>query len=324
MSDPIIDSTSEEEDSAIQLHNNIPEEMIGFNTITDYLPVSIGLYNKFLPVDYFKYLFKKCKSMSEEDAPPKDEILSAYKYKYKINELRSFINIIISRYKQQVKETDILEDKDNTSFLKEERHDIIDKLITMGDIINDSEEQQTSVIKYLTTHPHPKYTEKNFIINHIDKDVTDLITRLYTLSLYSQSNDKKYFDSFKLFCQNIIVHMRANPNVQYPKSIINYTCFMYNVDGYPFLTPSKRIYSINNYINHLDNKFQNVIIYMKNTDALISYLYDIRFKTNEEINSILKREWILRTAYCLCLALLAYRSEFIEYQTITTNLFGTK
>ncbi|MDR1202710.1 MAG: hypothetical protein LBL58_13940 [Tannerellaceae bacterium] len=318
MPDQII--PSDEEDS-IRLHDLIPEELIGFNTITSYLPVGIGLYNKFLPADYFKYLFKKCKSLSTEEKPPQNEIFSAYKNK--VYELTSFINSIISRYKQQVKETDILGNKDNDSFLKEERHDILDRLIMSGDIDGDSEEQQTFVIKYLTTHPHPEYTDKNFIIEHIDKDVCDLVTRLYEISQFSPNEEKKHFDSFKLFCQNIIVHMRANHLVQYPKSIINYTCFMYDIEGYPYLTPSRRIYSINNYCNAIDNKFSNVIIYMKNTDALISYLYDITFK-GDDVDPILRREWILRTAYCLCLALLAYRSEFVEYQTVTHNLFGTR
>jgi hypothetical protein len=318
MSDPLT-LPSDEEDST-QLHSLIPENLIGFNTVTDYLPVGIGLYNKFLPVDYFKYLFKKCKSLSTEEKPPQNE--NFYSYKNKVYELKTFINSIISRYKQQVKETDILENEDNDLYLKEERHNILDKLIMSGDIDGDSE-QQTFVIKYLTTPPHPEYTDKNFIIEHIDKDVCDLVTKLYEISRFSPNEEKKHFDSFKLFCQNIIVHMRANHFVQYPKSIINYTCFMYDIEGYPYLTPSKRIYSINNYCNAVENKFSNVIIYMKNTDALISYLYDITFKT-DEVDSILRREWIIRTAYCLCLALLAYRSEFVEYQTVTRNLFGTR
>jgi hypothetical protein len=61
---------------------------------------------------------------------------------------------------------------------------------------------------------------------------------------------------------------------------------------------------------------------MKNTDALISYLYDVRFK--EEDDAFINEEWVLRVAYCICIAFLAYRCEFIEYQQVLHTLFGTR
>jgi hypothetical protein len=96
---------------------------------------------------------------------------------------------------------------------------------------------------------------------------------------------------------------------------------MYSIIGYPCCTPSKRIYSINNNYDS-DNKFDNIIIYMKNTDALISYFYDVRFK--DKAAAFIQEEWILRMAYCLCIALLSYRSEYTEYQYITKNIFETR
>jgi hypothetical protein len=308
----------ENEEESIKLHDLIPDELVGFNTVVDYLPCSIGLYNKFLPRYYFTDLFKRCKSLGiDKSEIPQDACFHAYRGK--LLNLKNSIIDTLGRYKQQVKETDLLDGKNENNFFKEEHYGILDKLLMMDESVEEGDSQHF-IIKYFTTDPHPNFTEKHFIIDHIDKDVLDLVTLLYDLSLFSP-NDKKYFDSYKLFCENIIVHMRANHEVEYPKSIINYTCFMYNIPGYPYLTPSKRIYSINNYSRSIENKFDNVVIYMKNTDALISYLYDITF--DETIDQVLQREWILRTAYCLCIALLAYRSEFVEYQTVTHNLFET-
>jgi hypothetical protein len=311
-----------EYDSSPEDGNNtqyrIPDHLIGFHTITDYLPVSIGLYNKFLPNDYFKSLFKRIENADYSKINIGENVSN--QYKEELDKLKSFIVFMLDRYKSQVKETNITESIDAELF-KQEKHTIIDKLITMDDI-NDEIQDKKYSIKYITTEPHPKYTEKYSIIRHIDKDILELIERLYTIYLYSKNLNEEITNSFKKFCENIIIHMRANKEVFYPKSIVNYTCFMYSIIGYPYCTPTRRIYSINNYINNLDNKFNNVIIYMKNTDALISYLYDIQFK--EEADEIMNEEWLLRVAYCICIALLAYRCEFIEYQTSIYNIFGTR
>jgi hypothetical protein len=319
MSDEIV--INPERDDRIdpkKLHYRIPDNLLGFKTIIDYLPVSIGLYHKFLPRDYFHNVFKQCKDYTfVKQTPNIAEYHNAYKLK--IYELKSSIEETINRYKGQVKETDVL--NGSNPFFKEERHFIIDKLTLMGDIPPD-ETNHNFLIKYLTTYPHPTHMEKNSIIEHIDNDIFILLSRLYEISEYALPFSKEECNSFKRFCENIIIHMRANIEEHYPKSIVNYSCFMYSIIGYPYRTPSQKIYSINNYSNKFDNKFHNVIIYMKNTDALISYLYDILFKDDEE--SFVQEEWILRLAYCLCMALLAYRSEYTEYQSVTQNLFGTK
>lgn len=293
----------------------IPEEFIGYNTITDYLPISIGLYLKYLPDHYFAHAFHDSKYLTVIN---KVESLAYPIYSERIFALKTLISLIIDRYKEQVKEDNILEDD---SFFKEEHHDIIDKLKLIDDIEQESFNNRY-IIKYLITHPHPKMAKRNALIHYIDEDIKTILSKLYELSLYANNIDDDDINSFKRFCENIIIHMRANLDVQYPKSIVNYSCFSYSIKGYPCCTPSKRIYSINNNTEDADNKFNNIIIYMKNTDALISYLYDIRFKDNAE--PFIQEEWVLRLAYCLCIALLSYRSEYTEYQYISQNIFGTR
>ena len=108
----------------------IPENLVGFNTITGYLPVSIGLYNRFLPRDYFNSLFDRVKSLG----PPEfDDADASTLYHNKLDNLKSIINYLIERYKQQVKEANILDTMD-TSFLKHETHNIIDKLISSDEL----------------------------------------------------------------------------------------------------------------------------------------------------------------------------------------------
>jgi hypothetical protein len=316
-----VDATNEEHEEIVdpkQVRYRIPDNLIGFKTIVDYLPISIGLYHQFLPSDYFSDVFKQCKNYFT--AKPVDNANLLSDYQMLIGNLRFLIDDTVTRYKGQVKEIDMLNDQD--SFFKEERHYIIDNLKKLCDADPEEEDVQTFVVKYLTTYPHPNLTEKKALIEHIDSDVFVLLSRLYEISEYAALFDPSECNSFKRFCENIIIHMRANLAEKYPKSIVNYSCFMYSIKNYPYCTPTKRIYSINNYSNTSGNKFHNVIIYMKNTDALISYLYDIRFKNNEE--AFVKEEWTLRLAYCLCIALLAYRSEYVEYQAVTQNLFGTK
>jgi hypothetical protein len=316
-----VDTTNEEHEELVdpkQVHYRIPDNLIGFKTIVDYLPISIGLYHQFLPSDYFPDVFKQCKNYFT--SKPEASANLASDYQMLLGNLRLLIDETVTRYKGQVKEIDMLNDQD--SFFKEERHYIIDNLKKLGDADPEDEDVQTFVVKYLTTYPHPNLTEKKALIEHIDSDVFVLLSRLYEISEYAALFDPSECNSFKRFCENIIIHMRANRAEKYPKSIVNYSCFMYSIKNYPYCTPTKRIYSINNYSNTSGNKFHNVIIYMKNTDALISYLYDIRFKNNE--GAFIKEEWILRLAYCLCIALLAYRSEYVEYQAVSQNLFGTK
>jgi hypothetical protein len=311
MSDPQIINPEESIDSH-KLRYSIPTELIGYNTITDYLPISIGLYQKYLPSNYFKNVFKESKCYKISSNMP--EYYSYKIYKEKLSGLKTLLDLIINRYKEQVKEASILEDD---LFFNEEKHAIIDKL----KYINNSDSEDSYIIRYLTTHSHPKMATKNNLIQSINEDVKQLLSKLYELSLYAKNITDDDINSFKRFCENIIIHMRANLDVDYPKSIVNYSCFMYSIKGYPCCTPSKRIYSINNNSDS-DNKFDNIITYMKNTDALISYLYDIRFK--DKADQFVQEEWVLRVAYCLCVVLLSYYGEYTEYQYITQNVFKTR
>jgi hypothetical protein len=312
---PIVDRNYFRNENEISNGITIPEKLIGYNTIIDYLPTSIGFYRNFLPPKYFATLFHKSKTLYKRIGKGEAE----YLYKTEIANLKNIILSALELYKQRIKETDILKDK--TLFVKE-RHSILNKLITMKDIDSD-DKNPNYIIKYITTNPHPEFAENNEIITHIDHDVLDLLGNLYRISSLSKRLKDNSINSFRLFCKNIIIHMRANLEENYPKSIVNYTCFMFSIEGYPYCTPSKRIYTINNYPKNIDNKLNYVIIYMKNTDALISYFFDIVFNTKNKTDMQIE-ENIIRTAYCLCIALLAYRSEYVEYNYITQNLFGTR
>jgi hypothetical protein len=305
----------EESPNNNKLRYSIPDILIGYGTILDYLPISIGSYQRHLPEHYFKNVFKDSKhSISVSN---KSEYFAYKIYNEKIFALKTIISLIINRYKEQVKERNILEDH---SLFKEESHAILDKLNRPNNSGNEPDENKY-IIKYLVTYPHPKIIKNNGLIYCIDEDIKTLLSKLYEVSLYANNIRDDELNSFKRFCENIIIHMRANLDVKYPKSIVNYSCFMYNIIGYPCCTPSRRIYSINNNTDS-DNKFDNIIIYMKNTDALISYLYDIRFR--DKADPFIQEEWILRVAYCICIALLSYRSEYTEYQYITENIFKTR
>jgi hypothetical protein len=302
-------------DNEISNGITIPDKLIGFNTITDYLPISIGYYNKFLPQKYFDDLFARCKVPNKIS----DKGHALEQYKDEIENLKSIVLSSIDLYKLRMKETDIL--KDESLYVKE-RHSILNKLINMRDI--DSEDKNPNyIIKYITTTPHPQFTELNEIVSHIDNDILKLLSQLYKISLHAKHIRYDQFNSFRMFCKNIIIHMRGNIDERYPKSIVNYTCFMFSVEGYPYCTPSKRIYSINDYPKNVDNKINYIIIYMKNTDALISYFFDIVFNEKKKTDIQLE-ENIIRAAYSLCIALLAYRSEYVEFRFITENIFGTR
>jgi hypothetical protein len=309
------DRHNQRSDNEISNGITIPDKLIGFNTITDYLPISIGYYKTYLPPNYFKNVFGKTRT--PDKLIEKRNVLE--KYKDEIQNLKSIILSSIELYKLRMKETDILEDE---SLYVRERHSILNKLINMRDIDSD-DKNPNYIIKYITTTPHPQFTELNEIVSHIDNDILKLLSQLYKIFLYSKRLKYDQFNSFKMFCKNVIIHMRANLDENYPKSIVNYTCFMFSIDGYPYCTPSKRIYSINNCPKNINNKINYSIIYMKNTDALTSYFFDILFDDKNKTETQIE-ENIIRVAYSLCIALLAYRSEYIEFRFITENIFGTR
>ena len=141
-------------------------------------------------------------------------------------------------------------------------------------------------------------------------DVEFIISLLYKLEKISKDspNLKSFKDFLKDLKHNII-------NVSYrslPKSIINFSVFKFCISGYPYETKSGKVYSISN----IEETYNKIDIYIKNSEALIDFIEDILILNSDDLNFELN---ILKISYGISIALIALSAEEDVYENIIRN-----
>ena len=115
-------------------------------------------------------------------------------------------------------------------------------------------------------------SKKNNIENLIES-IPRILYKLNELSNISAFIDPRE-NAFKKFAASVWIYMKGNYESDFPRSIVNYSAFQFAVPGYPFNTPSRRIYSVSNLPRVVTNKLQIEEVFIKNISALTDYLCD--------------------------------------------------
>ena len=104
--------------------------------------------------------------------------------------------------------------------------------------------------------------------------------------------------------------MHGNPKMVFKRGIVNHTAFKFCIEGYPFNTTSKRIYSVSD-LPEIKNKNTLYKYYLKNIDALISFLGDLSFDKQQYYCKEMNEIKVLKNAYGVMIALIGLYAEHV-------------
>lgn len=279
---------------------NLPESATTYDTLMKFLRVCIGSdYIKILGedmIDYFTNLynpiFKKPTDLTSEEITANIEL-----FKNTSLELSETINLISKKYKalynsEDYKSTDLngynIQDfNDNTSIIK------IDKI---EDTIS--------------------YYNKN---NMVDKINSDIMTMLIFLAYMSElsSNFNKTANPYRNAVIKVINNMRGNYTItNYYRDIIHHSVFKLAIDGFPFNTKSKMVYTVNK-ISNIDNKLKYLQTTLSNIEALTKAFVDFNyFENTVDFSNIVIQEKLIINAYAILCDLIALKAELTSYDRI--------
>lgn len=299
-------------------NSSFDKDITNINTIKLFLPIALGEdYLKILSKDYISNLYSRHSSSFyiNDNVSEETIVLKIEEFRQKIKELNEYLINIVNK-------CTLCYNKDNfeiCNFLG-----ISEETILIEDCLNIDNEK-----KYIKFDIHPsipkinKYLNDNFIDNFID-GIFDRLSKLSSLSVYLHDT----FNPYRQCMTDIILRMYGNSVAQYPRSILNYSLFGFCIDGYPYKTKNKRIYSIDNpKLN--SNKFEYYDTYVKNTDALLTFMTDLDLATHveeeeysEKIFEYEKR--IIKNSYGLLVSLFALKCEYLHIEYIKTVNFLIK
>lgn len=254
-----------------------------FEVVRRFLPKAIGKeYESVLPKNFFLDCFNDCVDEYELDhnTITRDECVEkTLEFDEKLSDLCKFIlktirpitSVVYSDDKFKVKESD----------LQYESFTIKNKLVVgkecerCGRTFEEGGEHYPveSNISYIQFPSLKKIVSKRTIINDLIESVPKILYKLNELSNISAYIDPKE-NVFKKFAASVWIYMKGNYESDFPRSIVNYSAFQFAVPGYPFKTPTSRIYSVSNVPNNVTNKLQIEEVFIKNITALTDYLCD--------------------------------------------------
>lgn len=290
-----------------------PEEITTFDAIEKYLPVCIGDdYVKIITPDYLRILFNKYDPIFKK---PTDTTLES-----DITSAQALYNQIVSELKTVIKES-IKKYTIKTNYSGDsELLDIIGITETNIAVKNELANNTTATISIDSIPSVDEYYETLQMDDRINSDIELLIVylaKLSELSAYFSKNE----NSYRSFIGDMIVRMHGNWKiVNYPRSIINYSAFGFCINGYPYSTKSKEIYSINN-ILHYHNKLDYYMVYENNVSAVLKFLADIDFSEDENTTAFNKQIEILKNAFGMLLGLLCLKGERKGFKSLKDGTF---
>lgn len=297
-------------------------DLTTFYSIRKFLPISISEdYRRLLPSNFFENVFSSCKEDFSVDKTlsDKEKDIKREEYFRTITVLSNRLNEILRPYLALIKNDNKLTKGITQTFTI--NNCLVDK--NNPDILTDKDTDKhypaTSEISYISFPSlrnelrNQKFTE---LAQSNIRELVNILCVLSNLSAYLFTSE----NSYRNFVSDIIVSMSGNTNQLFPRSIINYTAFQFCVKGYPYETPSERVYSISNIGLSIKNKFDLIDVYYKNIDAIFNFFndLDINEKENDEDNS----EYEIRTlknAYGTCIALCALIGEETYYDKVVSS-----
>lgn len=294
-----------------------------FSSVKKFLPISISEdYRRLLPNNFFDEIFSTCKdnfsennnSLSYEEKESKRQ-----EYFQSISDLSKCLSAIIKPYVSLIKSDKSVQKGTIETFII--NNCLVDK--NNKDILTDKDTDRhypaESKISYISFHSLRNEIKSNNFVDLALKNVKDLIVKLCELSNLSAYLTVSE-NSFRSFVSDIITSMSGNTNQLFPRSIINYTAFQFCIKGYPYETPSERIYSVSNVNLSIKNKFDLIDVFYKNLDAIFNFFDDININ-DKEVNENNKdfEIRILKNAYGTCIILCALIGEMNFYDRIISS-----
>jgi len=319
----VIDVTEEVKNFQFQelYYNN---DVTNFKTVKTFLPIMISEdYHRKIPLDFFNDIFSQCttkfeidKSLTEDERDKKCE-----EYSKEVEDLCVELKKIILPY------ISLAWSNEKTKFEKHSiktRNDLIDKINPFVGTLNNPTSHYP-VNANLVYDEIPSVTgriKSQKLVVKAKNDIAEILYKLSDLSDLSAylSNSQ---NTYRAFTSDIITKMYGNVNQLYPRSIVNYTAFQFCLKGYPYETKSERVYSISNVTPNIKNKYELLEIFMKNIDAIISFLHDLEWTEKNEENYLEFEVETLKNAFGICIALCAFIGEQECYrETLTNSLDG--
>lgn len=121
-------------------------------------------------------------------------------------------------------------------------------------------------------------------------------------------------NSFLKFGNDLYNYMHGNIKSVFKRDIINYTAFKYAVNGYPYRTISRRLYSVRN-VEGVQNKFVLHDLYTNNVKSILTGLSDMTFGRTTIKGQVLDQDMyeskVLMNAYATCILLIALHGEIV-------------
>lgn len=298
--------------------NGVPLECTTYDAISKYINVLIGSeYCAILGREYmfklknlFKPAFKDLRLVDIEDEILEQKTLDYYSI---IHDMDKFANEII----------------DSLTLLNKSKKELL---------MNFEVNKTTVTIKdssNLSTSDHIKFDYdqipttyellvKNGFVDRADDIIVVLLNQLAKaseLSMYLGIN------SYREFIGQMLKHMFCNPDiVNYKSSVMNYSIFSWMIDGYPYNTPTKMIYSIRD--TETKNKVSNVYNRINNIESFIKAMGDIF--ALEELNPPAQMttfdfqvHTLKKTLSLLCI-LLGIKSELVAISKLELGEFTDK
>ena len=254
-----------------------------FEVVKRFLPKAIGKeYESVLPKNFFLDCFNDCVDEYELDhntITEEERVEKTLEFDDKLSDLCKLIlktikpitSVVYSDDKFKIKESD----------LQYESFTIKNKLVVGKECERCGREFEEggehypveSEIKYIQFPSIKKIVSKKNNVENLIESIPRILYKLNELSNISAFIDPRE-NAFKKFAASVWIYMKGNYESDFPRSIVNYSAFQFAVPGYPFNTPSRRIYSVSNLPRVVTNKLQIEEVFIKNITALTDYLCD--------------------------------------------------
>lgn len=289
-----------------------------FETIKLFFPQAIGIeYFKALPNNYFHDVFKRIDEKKEYDLCSMSEDDLNYhrcEFSNKIIKLNRSIYYMIRKYITVISSPD--PEEINSSYK------IIRKAYRVFSNLP-ADDSETADIEYTYFPTIEEYYENNKLFSKLLEDVEYIMDELSDIALLSRFVKFDNENSYLKFIYDIFKHMHGNPKAIFKRGIVNYTAFEFCVNGYPYNTPSERIYNVSD-IPDIRNKTSLYKYYSKNLDALVTFLNDLSFSDRccgQKLSETDFEVKALKNAYGVMIALIALYAEKVLNDRCSNSSF---
>lgn len=172
-----------------------------------------------------------------------------------------------------------------------------------------------------------EYVSDRTVQSKMFEDFSHLFERLQEIAFKSIYNAKET-DSYRKFILSIMKNTYGNLDTEFPRTIINHTAFKLCIEGYPFFTKNKRLFSVSNPTkNDIE---EHTTIYTKNVYAILEFLNNMDFDEHQTRQfddvtekTIEQQTRILKNAFGVIIAIVALVGEVELHRQFKSSAFSS-